>query len=333
MIALALAASMTLTPLEAGTSARLQAVSVASDDVIWASGLEGAFVRSIDGGASWRAGVVTGSEERQFRDVHAVDADTAYLLSAGPGDASRIYKTVDGGASWSLQFVNAIPEAFFDCMDFWDEDHGIAYSDSVDGKIMMIRTSDGETWEPIDSSRLPDALEGEGGFAASGTCVAVHGESTAHVAMGVNSARILRTRDRGESWTVIDTPVPHGNQTSGLTSVAFIDDGVGVVAGGDIAAPESYDDTVAVTEDGGDSWWRVAGPTFPGAVYGIAFVPGAPTRSFVAVGPGGASYSLDNGSTWESLSTDSYWSVAFTPSGTGFLVGPEGRLARVTASF
>jgi hypothetical protein len=53
----------------------------------------------------------------------------------------------------------------------------------------------------------------------------------------------------------------------------------------------------------------------------------------VAVGPGGASYSLDNGSTWESLSTDSYWSVAFTPSGTGFLVGPEGRLARVTASF
>ena len=333
MIAFVLAASFTLTPLASGTSARLQAVSVASDNVIWASGLSGTFVRSIDGGATWTSGVVAGSEERQFRDVHAVDADTAYLMTAGPGDASRIYKTVDGGMSWVLQFVNAIPKAFFDCMDFWDEDHGIAYSDSVDGEIVMIRTDDGKTWQPIDSDRLPAALEGEGGFAASGTCVTVHDEATAYVAMGANGARILRTTDRGESWDVIRTPVPHGNETSGLTSVAFLSGGAGVVAGGDIAAPERYDDTVAVSEDGGESWWLVAGPTFPGAIYGIAYVPGAPTPSFVAVGPGGASYSLDNGSTWASLSTDSYWSLAFTPSGTGFLVGPEGRLTRVSVSF
>ncbi len=333
MIVFILAASFTLTPLASGTSARLQAISVASDGVIWASGLEGTFIRSIDGGASWMAGVVTGSEERQFRDVHAVDADTAYLLSAGSGDASRIYKTVDGGKSWALQFVNAIPEAFFDCMDFWDEDHGLAYSDSVNGEIIMVRTDDGETWEPIDSERLPPALEGEGGFAASGTCVSVQGESTAYVAMGVNGARILRTKDRGESWDVIRTPVPHENETSGLTSVAFLGSGAGVVAGGDISTPDDYEDTVAVSEDAGESWWLVAGPTFPGAVYGIAYVPGAPTPSFVAVGPGGASYSLDNGSTWASLSTDSYWSVAFTPSGTGFLVGPEGRLTQVNTSF
>ena len=333
MIAFVLAATFALTQQPSGTTARLQAISASGDDVIWASGLEGTFVRSIDGGATWTASVVAGAEERQFRDVHAVDADTAYLLSAGPGDASRIYKTIDGGASWTVQFVNPIPEAFFDCMDFWDEDNGLAYSDSVDGEIVVIKTADGATWERISADRLPPALAGEGGFAASGTCVTVLGSSTAYIAMGVNGARILRTRDRGESWDVIRTPVPHDNETSGLTSVAFLESGAGVAAGGDISTPNDYEDTVAVSEDAGESWWLVAGPTFPGAVYGIAYVPGARTLTLVAVGPGGASYSIDNGSTWASISADSYWSLAFTPSGTGFLVGPDGRLTRLDLTF
>lgn len=328
-----LAASFALTPLPSGTTARLQAISVSGDDVIWASGLEGTFVRSIDGGATWTAGVVAGAEERQFRDVHGVDADTAYLLSAGPGEASRIYKTTDGGASWTVQFTNPIPEAFFDCMDFWDENHGLAYSDSVDGGIVVIKTVDGATWERISADRLPPALPGEGGFAASGTCVTVVGPSTAYIAMGVNGARILRTEDRGASWDVIATPVPHANATSGLMSVAFLASGAGVAAGGDISAADAYEDTVAVSEDGGESWWLVAGPTFPGAIYGIAYVPGARTLTLVAVGPGGACYSLDNGSTWTSISVDSYWSLAFTPSGVGYLVGPDGRLTRLDLTF
>ena len=209
--------------------------------------------------------------------MHAVDADTAYLMSAGPGEASRIYKTDDGGASWTAQFVNDVPEAFFDCMDFWDPLSGLAYSDSVGGEMVLIRTRDGATWERIDAASLPHPLPGEGGFAASGTCAAVLGEQTAFIAMGVGGARVLKTTDRGDSWEVITTPVPHGNETSGLTSVTFLANGTGIAAGGDISAPDDYDDNVAMSEDFGESWWLVAGPTFPGAVYGVAYVPGAPT--------------------------------------------------------
>ena len=32
-----------------------------------------------------------GADTLQFRDVHALDADRAWLLSAGPGELSRIY--------------------------------------------------------------------------------------------------------------------------------------------------------------------------------------------------------------------------------------------------
>lgn len=333
MIALALAASFTLTPLPSGVTVRLQAVSVAGDDVVWASGLEGTFVRSVDGGATWNADVVSGAEGLQFRDVHAVDANTAYLLSAGSGAGSRIYKTVDGGMTWSQQFVNSEPEAFFDCMDFWDSEHGIAFSDSVEAEMIVIQTTDGESWERIPPGRLPSPLPGEGGFAASGTCVTTIGESTAFIAMGVGGARLLRTSDRGQSWEIVETPVPHENETSGLTSVAFQSDGMGVAAGGDISAPKVRAHNIAISEDVGLHWRLVSGPSFPGAVYGITYVPTASDRTLVAVGPGGISYSTDNGSSWWSVTGDSYWGVATTRTGSVFVAGPEGRLGRIEFHF
>ena len=49
---------------------------------------------------------MAGAESLEFRDVHAVDAATAYLLSIGSGEQSRIYKTTDAGLTWVLQFTN-----------------------------------------------------------------------------------------------------------------------------------------------------------------------------------------------------------------------------------
>jgi photosystem II stability/assembly factor-like uncharacterized protein len=89
-----------------GTINRLQAISPVNSQVVWASGVGGTFVRTTDGGRPWEPGVVAGAELLQFRDVHGVSATEAYLLSAGVGEDSRLYKTVNGGASWTLQFKN-----------------------------------------------------------------------------------------------------------------------------------------------------------------------------------------------------------------------------------
>jgi photosystem II stability/assembly factor-like uncharacterized protein len=89
----------TLRVQHSGTTNRLQAISPVNAEVVWASGIGGTFVRTTDGGRHWRAGVVEGAELLQFRDVHGVSAQEAYLLSAGVGEDSRIYKTVDGGTT------------------------------------------------------------------------------------------------------------------------------------------------------------------------------------------------------------------------------------------
>jgi len=320
-----------LTAQTSGVEARLIGISPVDENTVWIGGTAGIYARTTDGGTTWHAGVVPDAGALQFRDVHAVDAETAYLLSAGEGEQSRIYKTMDAGLTWALQFTNPEPQGFFDCMDFWDAEHGIAFSDSFGGAFFLITTRDGgATWERIPSDILPPASAGEGSFAASGTCLVTHGDSTAWVGTGAGaSARVLRTTDRGRSWTVADTPIVGGTPMSGIASLAFRDSGNGAAFGGVIDRPDEYSDNVAVTSDGGSTWTLAGQPSFAGAVYGAAYVPDAPTPTLVAVGPNGIAYSTDNGMRWVTLDTRSHWSVAFASLHRGWAIGPEGRVTRI----
>src|SRR5687767_266216 len=92
-------AQQSWTPAQSGTSAELRGLSVVSTSVAWASGARGTVLRTTDG-AHWQAISVPGAEKLDFRDIHAVNADTALVMSAGPGDASRIMRTDDGGKTW-----------------------------------------------------------------------------------------------------------------------------------------------------------------------------------------------------------------------------------------
>jgi photosystem II stability/assembly factor-like uncharacterized protein len=327
---------VTLTPQTSGTAALLQAVSAASERVVWVSGHAATYARTGDGGLTWQAGTVPDADSLQFRDVFAVSARTAYLLAAGSGERSRIYKTTNGGRRWRLQFTNPDPSAFFDCFDFWDADHGMAVSDAVNGRLVIIRTDDGgATWTRLPDAGIPPALSGEGAFAASGHCVTVSRDDyiltrsrLLWVGTGAaDGARVYRTTDGGAAWEVFPTPVVHG-VFSGIAAVAFRDPSHGLALGGRLGVPEGRSDNVAVTEDGGRNWSLAARPTFTGAVYGAVYVPGARTPTVVAVGPKGMSYTVDEARTWASLDTLAYWSVGFAGR-TGWAVGPGGRITRI----
>ncbi len=315
---------------QTGVTARFQAVSVVDGETVWISGTGGRYGRTTDGGATWQIGIVPGADSLEFRDVHAASAEVVWLLSAGPGEQSRIYHTADAGVTWALQFTNTEPRAFFDCLDFWDAAAGLAMSDAVDGVFPVLRTSDGgATWVPIAADRLPPALPGEGAFAASGTCVLTLGDSTAFIATGASglAARVLRTDDRGETWTVSDTPVTHDTTVAGLTSVAWLDARRGVAVGGNLAVADTTLDAVAWTEDGGVTWTLGGRVPFPGTIFGATVVPG-PEELIVAVGPGGAAWSQDLGRSWAALDSVNYWSAGFAGRDAGWAVGPRGRVTR-----
>ncbi len=324
------ASGPTLTPQVSGTSQRLQAVSPVNERVVWVSGVGGTFAVTADGGETWRAAVVPGADSLEFRDVEGVSDRVAFLLAAGPGSRSRIYRTEDGGRSWSLQFTNRDTSAFYDCFAFWDQRRGFTMSDAVAGRFPVVRTTDGRTWQDI-GDRLPPAQDGEGAFAASGTCTAVWGGRLGWISTGAAArARVLRTDDGGETWTAAATPVVQGSSSSGGASIAFRDSLHGILAGGDIAAPEAFADNVAVSGDGGRSWSLAGRPPFPGAIYGLAYVPGGDGRTVVATGPGGAAWSTDEGGHWRALEgVRDYWAVGFAGRSAGWLVGTEGRILKL----
>jgi photosystem II stability/assembly factor-like uncharacterized protein len=263
--------------------------------------------------------------------VDAFDADTAYLLSIGEGESSRIYKTTDGGKSWKLMFTNRNPKAFFDAMAFWDVNRGVAVSDSVDGRFVIIRTTDGgTTWKEVAPESLPPALQGEGAFAASGSCVTVQGENA--VWIGTSAARVLRSTDGGDSWQIATTPIQTGQPSAGIFSIAFKDAKHGVVVGGDYRKEAEARDNVATTDDGGRTWTLAKGPLPGGFRSAVAYIPGASTATLVTVGPSGTDISSDAGASWKSLGAGGYHAFSVAPSNAdgavAWAVGEGGRIAK-----
>ncbi len=320
-----------LEPQTSGTTALLQAVSAPTALVAWVSGHVAAVLRTTNGGESWERLTVPGAaaDSLQFRDVHAVDANMAYLLAAGPGARSRIYKTTDGGRSWLRQFTNTDSSAFYDCFAFWDDKRGLTFSDAVAGRFIVRVTEDGGShWTAVPEDALPPALAGEGAFAASGACVVALADRFAWIGTGAaDTARVLATRDGGRSWRIVATPIVGGN-AAGIAALAFRDTLQGMALGGNLGNPAERSDNVAVTADGGHTWQLAGRPTFPGAVYGATAVPGRDGRT-VAVGPKGLDYSADGGASWTRVDTLAYWSVGFGSSRVGWAVGPSGRIVKL----
>lgn len=320
-----------------GVTVRLRGVSAVSGDVAWASGAQGTVLRTLDGGRTWQARPVAGASALDFRDVDAVTAQTAYALSIGPGDASRIYKTRDGGTTWTLQLTVTDPKMFLDAMAFRDEAHGVAFSDSVDGRFVVFTTANGGAdWRQVPADRLPPALPGEGAFAASGTNVAM--KPGGRIWIGTTASRVLRSADDGRTWTVVQTPLATG-QATGIFSIAFRDATHGVVVGGNYQQEKAAVDNVATTSDGGLTWTRGPGPGLSGFRSVVAWWPGngrigvdGRSGGWLAVGPSGSDWSVDDGRTWTPAGGDGYDALSLVPAdSTGWATGAGGRLARVTA--
>jgi len=200
-------------------------------------------------------------------------------------------------------------------------------SDAVRGKMIVIRTDDGEHWSAVAEDGMPPALPGEGSPAAGGTCLTVRGRARAWFGTEPH-ARVYRSDDQGRRWAVVTTPIVSG-QGAGVATLAFRDEQHGMALGGRLLKADDRSDSVAaVTSDGGEKWTLVNRPTFSGAVYGATVVPGMPGYVVVA-GPKGLDWTGNDGRSWTNLSDSAYWAVDCTSLHACWAVGPRGRITSV----
>lgn len=324
--------SWNLTPTS--STQQFRGLSPVSENIVWVSGTNGTVLLTTNRGRTWNDVSPTfappeNSSSFEFRDIHAWSARSAAILSIGNGNASRIYVTHNAGRAWSATFVNEEETAFYDCMAFEKErpSHGVAMSDPVDGKFRLIETGNGGlTWDIVDTSKMPAALDGEFGFAASGTCVEAAAGRWYIATGGVDPGRVFRStgvRAAG-NWEVSDSNIS-GSAAAGVFSVRFRDRMNGIAVGGDFQVPDGNVDNAAWSKDGGATW--VKAESFPGGYRsGVSWVPSRRNVA-IAVGISGSDVTLDSGRNWRQFDDGTFDAVECVSRDMCWASGAGGRVA------
>lgn len=309
---------------DSGVKVRLRGISAVSPHVAWASGRKGTVLRTLDGGNHWQVIQVADAGELDFRDVEGFDVDTAVVLSIGPADASRVYRTEDGGKTWTLALQNHDPHAFFDCMAF-DGERGWMLGDPVDGHFQIYVTTDaGRSWRLLDT-RMPKAKADEAAFAASGTCIA-HTPWGALLAVSGGSAARVFLGDSGESqWWVHDSPLTSRIPAAGIFSAAAMGmDGM-LLVGGDFEHETAAGSAARMQFASGHDL-TIDGLPPPRGYRSGAACGGAGRLHCIAVGPSGVDALVDG--RWQGISDTGYDAIDFVGN-VGWASGDAGRIARI----
>ncbi|MBN4081035.1 hypothetical protein JYT44_01585 [Caldithrix abyssi] len=318
--------SIQLQKLDSGVLASFRGLNVVNKKVVWVSGTSGTVLRTVNGGKTWEDVSIPDLKNTDFRDIHGFDSRSA--IAMGIASPARFFKTIDGGKTWRQIYLNNRKGVFFDGMAFWDNKRGMAFSDPVDGHHLIIRTEDGgESWQEVPSANIPEKLDLEFGFAASGTGIPLINRDLVWIGMGGEKSRVFRSENGGKDWSVFETPVIHGGQTTGIYSLTFKNRRVGIAVGGDYKNLEAKN-TMAYTMDGGKTWslpetqthqYRECVTHFKGKI-------------FFAVGPTGIDMTTDNGKNWTFINADikDLSAIDFAKgSNVGFSVGKRGQIFKI----
>lgn len=345
-----------------GTTSSLRGIHYVGNDIAWASGTNGTVLRTEDMGKSWqKCTVPPDAEKLDFRGIQALDTKTAIVMSSGKGDLSRLYKTTDGCATWKLIATNPEPDGFWDGIQSplpeSSPDEPIAHSalilgDSVKGRTALWEWKEGWGERELERSNLAPqyAAEDEGSFAASNSVLqnavgpqtdkvwqyefrwasntAGHSFISLHRAEHTNTCEPCRAESKR-----VEVAISSSGSSSGVFSLGFRSQMVGVAVGGDYKRPDVREHVAVRTEDGGLTWKQAT--TDPGG-YRSAVAYSAKLKTWITVGPNGTDASFDDGRNWQALEpgladaegADRNWNALSLP----FVVGPKGRIGLLRES-
>lgn len=329
--------------VEAGNSAynsKLLSIEFTSNDVGFAVGSGGAFLKTTNGGLTWTA-YSTGFPYH-FREIFFLNAEVGYLagnrLDENDG---RLLRTSDGGVTW--QEVFAVDGYMFFSVYFYNENVGFlgtfGYYKTVDG---------GQTWthnnsifSNVKSFYFKDLNNGfltaeENGAPAGGykttdgginwdefeteACQQIYFvDNTTGYLLTNNSPVLKKTTNGGATWN----PTAHC-QLGFVKKCVFKDAMNGIVIG-------NLNGHISRTTDGGASWTVVQNQT-DYDMYGLGYKPNG---DYYACGQSGRiRKSGDNGANWTQVAAGQLHhrinKVCFTNDSTLFGVGNAGLLVKST---
>ncbi|MCF7568575.1 oxidoreductase [Sabulilitoribacter arenilitoris] len=241
------------------------------------------------------------------------------------GSPARLYKIKNDEKV--IVYHENHPKAFYDSMDFWNDEEGIAIGDSTEGCLSVIVTRDGgNTWSKLSCDDLPKGTENEGAFAASDTNIAIVDDKTW---VATTAGRVYYSPNKGKTWEVFNTPIVKEKETQGIYSIDFYDELNGFAIGGDYTKPDDNTANKIRTNDGGKTWELVAQNQNPSYRSCVQYIPNRKGKELVAIGFKGIDYSNDSGATWKHLSDEGFYTIRFLNDSIAYAAG-AGRISKLT---
>jgi photosystem II stability/assembly factor-like uncharacterized protein len=254
---------------------------------------------STNGAKSFQCATVEGYDSSEFRSIYAFNDSVALICNTA--SPAHILRTTNQGQSWEVVYEIIHPDAFIDGIDFWNEQEGICFGDPINGKMLVLRTSDGgKTWIELLGDSKPLLADGEASFAASGTSIRCYDSSKVYVATGGDLSRLLYSENRAVSWRTILTPIIQGSPSTGIFSFDFFNSEEGIIVGGDFKNDTSSTNHVFYTPDAGKTWHMPESPT-RGYRECVQYIS---ENKLIALGPGGIDVSYDGGKNWSKFSDE-----------------------------
>ncbi|MEA4981100.1 MAG: YCF48-related protein, partial [Paludibacter sp.] len=310
--------------MTSGTSSRLWSAAFANDSTVFAVGVDGLMMKSINKGTSWSV-VNHGLTTKNLYSIHFA----TNLVGFAGGLSATVLKTTDGGATWFDISANlpAIITSYAqystqEINDFYFLNANTGFAVGYNG--IILKTNDGGTSWNFSGSlgagtyRSVWFVDPTTGFIAS------HGKkikktvnggenwadwvseettfnhffeirffnATTGVAIG-DGGVIFRTVDAGESWTrATVTPAASGQ----LWGLEIVSENVGYASG--------QSGQIYVTNDAGVSWSKQE-TNLPTAIYrGMAH---SKDSVVIAVGDGGLIMRLNGSPTEPEVETNEHW--------------------------
>ncbi|WP_339894077.1 oxidoreductase [uncultured Algibacter sp.] len=302
----------------------VRAIDLLNDKSLVFASNKGVFGLFNDKTQSWKTSIQKHDTlNLHFRSVAHTALDFFILSIDNP---ALLYKTGDSG-NMELVYKEEGKGVFYDSMNFWNEQEGIAIGDSTNGCLSIIITRDGgNTWNKLSCDVLPIGLEHEGAFAASDTNIAIIGDNTW---VATTAGRVYYSPDKGKTWKIFMTPIVKEKDTEGIYSIDFYDELNGFAVGGDYTKPDDNSANKIRTNDGGKTWELVAQNKNPGYRSCVQYIPNRNGMELVAVGFKGIDYSNDSGSTWKQLSDEGFYSIRFLNDSVAYAAG-AGKISKLT---
>ena len=238
----------------------------------------------------------------EFRSIAQTSSS---IFIANVGNPAFIYKFSKDLQQKELVYEEHNEKVFYDSMQFWNDQEGIAIGDPIENCFCMLITRDGgTTWTKVSCPNLPEVNEGEAAFAASNTNIVIKGDKT-WIVSGGKKARVFFSSDKGKTWCVNNSPIIQGEAMTGIFTADYYNEKIGFIAGGNYEKPNQNFGNKALTINGGKTWDLVSENQGFGYASCVQFVPDSNGEQLVSVGANGIYYSYDKGNSWKQLSGDS----------------------------